>query len=117
MLKNIFKGFKKAVKFLYLRCLIIWFRFFGPPRVLNHIEEWNADILRYFGANIGNDFMQLKGPVTLHFGIDRGRFHQALKEGGVQDLLARVCSGPLMKEGKEPHPGHASRRTQRGCSQ
>lgn len=88
MLKNILKRFSAILRFLYKWWLFIWFSIFGPPRVLNYREGLNADILRRFGANIGNDFVRLKGPVTLHYGIERGRFHQAYANLTVEDGCA-----------------------------
>lgn len=88
MLNKILRGFKKFLRFFYRRSLFLWFRIFGPPRVLNYHEGLNADILRYFGATVGNDFVRLKGPVTLHCRIDKGKYRQAYANLTIEDGVA-----------------------------
>ena len=88
MLRTILKKSNALLRFLYKRWLFLWFSVFGPPRVLNYREDLNADILRYFGASVGHDFVRAKGPITLHFGIERGRFHQAYANLTIEDGVA-----------------------------
>jgi acetyltransferase-like isoleucine patch superfamily enzyme len=88
MLRHIFKSFKALLRFSYKKCLVTWFRIFGPPRVLSYHEGLNADILRYFGAHVGKDFVRLKGPIVLHYRGERGKYHQAYANLTVKDGCA-----------------------------
>ena len=88
MINSIFRRFKGVLRYFYKGSLFLWFSKFGPPRVLNYHEGLNAEILRYFGAKVGNDFVRVKGPITLHYGIERERYRQAYANLTIEDGCA-----------------------------
>jgi acetyltransferase-like isoleucine patch superfamily enzyme len=45
---------------------LIKYRIIGPPRILTHSQDLNAEILRLFGANIGKNNVRILSPITIH---------------------------------------------------
>ncbi len=91
---------------LISRSLVIWYRFFGPPRVLRHSSGTNQAILSMFGAQIGATNVRVYSPITLH-GAQDGYANLIIEDGCVingnnyLDLHARV----ILKQGASLGPG------------
>jgi len=86
---------KKVLYLLQKKLLIFLFRHIGPPRILRFSTKLNADILKAFGANIGNKMVRIHSPIILHE-AEKGYSNLTIKGGCILngnnflDLSARI---------------------------
>jgi len=65
LIHYVFRGIYKVEYLIISRCMILFWRFKGPPRILSFSSRFNKDILRAFGAEISNERTNLESPIIL----------------------------------------------------
>ena len=58
--------FKRLLYFFLKNLIVLAFKISGPPRMLMFHRRLNVDILKAFGATIGNNNVRIHSPLILH---------------------------------------------------
>ncbi len=98
-IKSLLKLPVKLLSLIHRELLIIKFRIIGPPRILTFNMDFNAKILRAFGARVGKNNVRILSPITLHeidLNIRKGYRNLTISDGCVingnnyLDLTSRI---------------------------
>lgn len=57
---------RKILALLHRKFVVALFKIMGPPRILSFNQRLNLEILRAFGADIGQKNIRIHSPITLH---------------------------------------------------